>query len=351
VLGAALVGAAFVSGLLLAAAESLPKLARFEFTQSQMGTTARIVVFADDGARASRAAVAAFERIAELARHLTDYRDDSELMRACNDAVQRSVPVSRDVYRVLQSAQQLAARTDGAFDVTAGPLTRLWRHARRQGELPDAREWAAARDLVGYRMMHLSPEQHTLRLERRGMRIDVGGIAKGYAADAALGVLRASGYAHGMVVLGGDIAAGDAPPRQRGWRVTIAPLGRAVPPTREVVVSNTGVSTSGDAEQWVEIGGVRYSHILDPRTGTPLAGRGSVTIIARDATTSDMLATAASVLGGRAGLQLVDDTPGAAGLIGAGDEHGVRWSSSKRWPTAATSGQRGGEQQAVGGRR
>ena len=309
-------------------------LRRFEFSQPHMGTTYRLVLLAADEPTASRAADAAFARIADLDRRLTDYREDSELMQASRAAAEGPVALSPDVFRVLATAQQLAERTDGAFDVTVGALTRLWRRTRRIGEMPAARELAAARDASGYRLLSLDPDARTMRLARPGVRLDVGGIGKGYAADRALETLAAHGITRAMVVAGGDVAAADAPEGEKGWQVALAPLGDARPVER-ILLARAAVSTSGDAEQWVEIGGVRYSHMLDPRTGAPLTGRRSVTVVARDATTSDMLATAAGVLGPEDGARLVEETGGASLLFGLDTGSGARWITSRGWPAPA----------------
>ena len=153
------------------------------------------------------------------------------------------------------------------------------------------------------------------------MRLDFGGIAKGYAADRSLDALRDMGIRRALVVAGGDVAAGEPPPGERGWRVEIAPFDTAETPARAetLTLATAAVSTSGDAEQWVEIGGVRYSHILDPRTGRPLTGRRQATVVARDATTSDMLATALCVLSPADGVTLVDATAGTAAMIATTD--------------------------------
>ncbi len=299
-----------------------------------MGTTFRVVLYADDAALAVRASRAAFDRIADLDARLSDYREDSELMRACRLAVGTAVPVSPDVFRVLSIAQALAVRTGGAFDVTVGALTRLWRHARRQGVLPESRELEAARLVSGYPLLRLEEGNHAIRLEREGVRIDVGGIAKGYAADRALEVLARDGLTRAMVVAGGEMAVGEAPPDACGWRIAIAPLD---PVGRRGTswCRAAGVSTSGDAEQFMEVDGVRYSHILDARTGQPLTGRRAVTVVAPDATTSDMLATAITVLGVPEGVRLADDYAAAAlsrsEAIGPGtrrEERSTRWTAA-----------------------
>jgi FAD:protein FMN transferase len=298
-----------------------------------MGTTFRVVLYAPDETAAGRAAARAFARVAELDDRLSDYRPGSELSRVTSEAVGRPVHVSRDLVQVLERAQALAARTDGAFDVTVGPLSRLWRRARRQVALPSNDELAAARAVTGYRLLQLDPSAGTVEVSRAGMRLDAGGIAKGYAADAALAVLAAAGLRHALVAAGGDLALGDPPPGRLGWQVALAGLEEAHPaPGSPLTLARAGVSTSGDAEQWVEIAGVRYSHIVDPRSGLGLTGHTSVTVVAPDATTSDMLATALSVIGPDHGRRLVDQSPGAAALMGVRTAEGDRWVQSARWP-------------------
>jgi len=308
-------------------------LTRFEYTEPHMGTTFRVVLHAPDQASADAASRRAFARIAELDTTLTDYNATSELSRVTREAIGHPVRVSDDLLCVLIPSQELARRSDGAFDITVGPLTRLWRRARRQVELPASDVLAEARRATGYHLLNVDAVAHTVEVERPGMQLDAGGIAKGYAADEALEVLRSAGYGEALVAAGGDLAIGDSPPGRKGWTVTLEGLITDHPaPGSPIVVSRCGVSTSGDEEQWVEIGGVRYSHILDPRTGMGLTGHSSVTVVAADATTSDMLATAVSVLGPEKGRQLVDGWAGASALIGERTPQGDRWTRSARWP-------------------
>lgn len=304
-------GATFVCGL---AAE--PPLTRFEFSQPHMGTRFRIVLYAPDAALAARASDQAFERIARLDNTMTDYQSGSELMSLCRKAGGPPVAVSEDLFRVLAASQELARRSKGAFDITAGPVVHLWRRARRRRELPDAKELCQARRLVGYRLLRLDAKARTAQLLMPGMMLDLGGIAKGYAADEALKVLARHGVTRALVAAGGDIALGAAPPGEPGWRVGIAPLeSPESPPSRFLLLHDAGVSTSGDAEQHTEIGGVRYSHIIDPRTGRALTGRSSVTVVAPDATSSDGLATALSVLGPRGARAILRAYPQSGALI------------------------------------
>jgi thiamine biosynthesis lipoprotein len=308
-------------------------LERFEFHEPHMGTRFRIVLYAPDETVARKAAQAAFSRVRALDQALSDYREDSELMRLCQEAGKEPVRVSTDLFTVLARAQEASRWSQGAFDVTIGPLTRLWRRARRQRQLPSSQELHEARKLVGYEKVVLDPQRQTVHLTKAGMLLDLGGIAKGYAADAALAVLREHGIRSALVAAGGDIVVGEPPPHAAAWRIGIAPLDDPQrPPTRTLALVRAAVSTSGDAEQFVEIDGVRYSHILDPRTGLGLTGRRSVTVIAPDGTTSDSLATAVSVLPVAEGLKLADAVPGTAALIliHNGTEESVH--ASSRWP-------------------
>jgi len=293
------------------------ELHRYAFNQPQMGVPFRIVLYAPDEATATRAAEAAFARIGELNERLSDYSDDSELTRLSRTSGSgQAVRLSDDLWRVLERAQQFAARSGGAFDVTVGPCVNQWRRARRQRALPPPAQLAAARQAVGYQHLVLDPKARTATLAVPSMRLDLGGIGKGFAADEALEVLRELGLRRALVTAAGDMTAGEAPPGKAGWRVEIAPLDvPGAPPARYVLLDQAALATSGDLYQHVEIDGVRYSHIVDPRTGLGLTDHSLVTVIARDGTTADALATSVSVLGPQAGLRLVEQVPGAAAVI------------------------------------
>jgi thiamine biosynthesis lipoprotein len=283
-----------------------------------MGTTFRVVLYAADAATAKKAAEAAFARVAELDDRMSDYKQTSELMRLCKHfakEVGEPVKVSDDLFAVLRKAEELSKKSDGAFDVTVGPVVQLWRHARRTQELPDPKEFAAARALVGYQKVKLDPAKKTVLLTTPGMQLDLGGIAKGYAADQALKLLREKfGIKSALVAASGDIACGDPPPGRAAWGVDIAPIAKSQKP-RSLRLANAAVSTSGDLEQFVVINGVRYSHVLDPHTGLGLTGRRSVTVITPNGTTADSMTKAVSVLPPEQALKLVEDTPGAACYI------------------------------------
>lgn len=271
-----------------------------------------ITLYAPERSIAERACRSAFDRIAQLEDLMSDYRKDSELMRLCAQAEGPPVRVSEELYFVLKRAQELARRTDGAFDVTVGPFVQLWRRARRTGQFPTQAEIDEAKRYVGYEKMVLNDAERTVQLLVPGMRLDLGGIAKGYALDCALRVLNAHGVRHALLEAGGDIVAGLAPPGTAGWRIEVA---NASPERRWVALALGAISSSGDTEQYVEYQGKRYSHIVDPRTGWGLTTRVAATVIARDGITSDSLATALCVLGKEKGMELVHTVPGARAYI------------------------------------
>ncbi len=312
-------------GLLLAGTNCAPfrsapptlALNRYEYSQPEMGLPFRMVLYASDQASAQTAATAAYKRIRDLNDILSDYDPDSELSRLSQTAGQgQVVHVSQDLWVMLERSQRLAARTEGAFDVTVGPCVILWRKARRVKLMPKPEALAEARAAVGYKKLQLDPQHHTALLLVPNMRLDLGAIAKGYAVDEALKVLRAQGIQSALVSGAGDMALGAPPPGRKGWRIEIAPLDVTnAPPKRFVLLKNAGLATSGDIFQHVEIEGKRYSHILDPRTGLGLTDHSLVTVIAPDCTTADSLATAVSVLGPKAGLKLVEKTRAAAAYL------------------------------------
>ena len=236
---------------------------------------------------------------------LSDYHDASELNRLCDRyAVGVPEPVSDDLFRVLRAARGFSEASGGAFDVTVGPVVKLWRRTRRTRELPDPTELAAARERVGWEAVTLDKDARTVTFARPGVRLDLGGIAKGYAADAALAALRERGITRALVDAGGDLVAGDPPPGEDGWTVAVGDGGETLS------LANAAVATSGDAYKFTEVGGVRYSHIVDPRTGLGLTDRSTVTVIAADGVTADAWASAVSVLGPDAGLALVQSDRG-----------------------------------------
>jgi len=315
-----------------AAPSAEPALTRFEFAQTEMAVPVKLVFYAPDDAIATRAARAAFAKLHDLNGALSDYDPESELRKLCDTSGGgKAVPVSGDLWRVVEKAQEISRQSEGAFDVTVGPVVRLWRRARRLKQLPSPERLHAALTLVDYRQIRLDPQRQAVELIKPGVRLDLGGIAKGYALAEALAVLRKNGVNRALVEAGGDLALGDPPPERPGWRIGIAPPGPNGPPRLYLTAANTAVAASGDMYQFVEIGGKRYSHIVDPRTGLGLTDQSTVTVVAPDGATADALATAVSVLGPEKGLKLIDATPGAAAYIVRAPGDKVETFESKRW--------------------
>jgi thiamine biosynthesis lipoprotein len=314
-------------------------LERHEFAESHMGTQFRIVLYSAERSAAERAAAEAFARIAGLERALSDYDPESELERLgrSSDGPSPGPPVtlSQDLWRVLAEAQQIARATEGAFDVTVGPYVRLWRRARRQGQLPAPERLAAAARSVGYDRLELEPGQRTARLLAHGMRLDLGGIAKGFALDEALAVLERNGIRRALVDGGGDLLAGEPPPGRRGWRVALVGCSST---SEQLELARGALATSGDLERYVELEGKRYSHIVDPRSGLALEKRWLVSVHAPTGILADALATALSVLGAPDGLAVLERFTGASARIVLAVPGGEQVFRSSAFPRALSCG-------------
>jgi thiamine biosynthesis lipoprotein len=310
-----------------------PALRRFEFTQMEMAVTVKIVLYSADADAATPAAKDALSRVHALNGILSDYDPESELRRLCDTAGEgKAVHVSPELWKVLEHAQQVSRQSDGAFDVTVGPVVRLWRRARRQKELPSPQALRQARELVGYKFLTLDARRQTVELSRKGMRIDLGGIAKGYAMDEALAVLQRHGITQALVEAGGDMRLGDPPPGRAGWRVGIPPLDDPrADPLSYLELSRVAVSTSGDVIQYVEIAGKRYSHVVDPRTGMALTDHCRVMVVGPNGMAADAVTKAVGVLGPEKGLNLINQTPGMAAMVTRAPGGRIEHYESSRW--------------------
>jgi thiamine biosynthesis lipoprotein len=275
----------------------------------------RIEMYSADSAEATKAAEAAFARAEELEQIMSDYRADSELMRLARVGATAPFPVSSDLYDVLAKSLWTSELCRGVFDVSIGPLVDLWRGARKTGRLPDPGEIARAKALVDYRNIELDAARHTAFLKRAGMKLDLGAIGKGYAADQMLAVLQSQGIHHAMVVAGGEVVVGDPPPGNSGWKVGIdtADANAGSPPCT-LLLHTAAVSTSGDEHQFLELNGHRYSHVINPVTGWALEGESSTTVIARDSANADALATAFSLMPVADGIRVAESLPGVSAL-------------------------------------
>lgn len=314
-----------------------PPLTRYQFTEPKWGSVFRIILYAPDEAAANAAATAAFKRIDEIGHASNDYDPNSELSllsRKTFDApMPAPVPVSEDLYHVLRASIEASEQSCGAFDVTVGPLVHLWRRSRELGALPTPERLATARAGVGYRKLKLArtASSPTAQLTAAKMRLDLGGIVTGYATTEVLRVLKDHGIRSALIDAAGDLAASDPPPGRDAWRVAIQAIDEPSKRIGYVKLANRAVSTSGDTYRYVEIDGVRYSHIVDPKTGLGLTRRVGATVIADDGMTADWLDTALPVMEMKEAQALVERTPGAAARIttvGADGSIAV-WESSR----------------------
>lgn len=274
------------------------ELQRFEYSEAHMGTEFRVVLYAASATAAASASRAAFDRIGELDAMLSDYKNDSELSRL-NQLARFSatdwVQVSPELWTVLDHAKRVSAQTEGAFDVTVGACVAQWRRSSRQERLPHADAVAEALATSGWRSLNLRAEDHSVQLALQGMKLDLGGIAKGYALDEALRCMRDHGVTSALVDGGGDVAVGAAPPHRDGWTVALSEgawNGRT-----SLTLANEALATSGDRYQHVMIDGKRYSHIIDPATGLGLTTPRSATVRATNAMQADAWASALCVIG------------------------------------------------------
>ena len=290
---------------------------KYVFERPEMGSPFTITIEAADSMAASAAATAAFHKADTLNGLLSDYIDSSEINRLSATSGQgRFVTVSAPLFRILQRSLEAARLSGGSYDVTIGPVVKLWRKARKTRVFPDADSLAAALQKTGYRYLHLDTFHRSVWLERPGMQLDVGGLGKGFVAQAALDLLAEYGFPAAMVNAGGKIVVGQAPTGKQGWVIGInAPNEKEKILPGLLLLKNRAIATSGDIYQYVELKGRRYSHIVNPRTGIGLTRRRNVTAIAADGTQADWLATACSILSYHQSLKLIRHFPEAALLI------------------------------------
>ncbi|MCU0393136.1 MAG: FAD:protein FMN transferase [Thermoflexibacter sp.] len=280
---------------------------RYEFSAGKLGTLCRIVIYTKDSTTANYLSQVAFAKIDSLNEIFSDYNENSEL-RKFLDTYQPNQPfaVSPLLYELISQSLYFSKLSDGAFDISIGSYSLLWRRARRQGIMPTAQQLKKAKQTLGYQKIVLSPHQQAICLSVKGMRLDVGGIGKGFIADKVVQLLAQYGASIVLVDLGGDISIGDAPPNEQGWHIEVGYKDVDKNFVSEVLVlKNCAIATSGDSFQYTEIEGKRYSHIINPRTGLGLTQSNQVTVIAQDGATADAFASALSVLGQKKGLALV----------------------------------------------
>jgi thiamine biosynthesis lipoprotein len=277
-----------------------------------MGTVAHITAVADDRQTARQCIDAASEQIDIIENLFSYHRSDSEISRINRDAFNAPVKASRQVYQLIKRSVEFSRLTSGAFDITVGPLVNLWHQAGEANSTPTAEEIASARSKVGYEKLILDDVNSTVRFGVDGMRLDLGAIAKGYAVDVAIEAIREGGGIGGLVNIGGEIRCFGTPPKgKKHWLIGLQnpDLKAANQTILTLKINDKAVSTSGDYQRFVSIGGRHFSHIIDLKSGRSAEAFSSVTIITEQATDADALATAVSVMGGEKGLNLIESIP------------------------------------------
>jgi FAD:protein FMN transferase len=277
-----------------------------------MGTAVRVELWSDEADAGQAAMAAVMAEMHRIDHAMSPVKPASELSRINRDAAMRPVPLSDEMFSLLQRALAFSALSDGAFDISYASVGRLYDY--REGIAPDDATLAAARAAIGWQHLRLDPLQRTLHFGRPGMRIDLGGFAKGHAVDNAVAILRRHGIAHAMVSAGGDSRVlGDR--RGRPWHIAVRDPRRATEVVAVLPLEDVAISTSGDYERYFERAGVRCHHIIDPRTGRSPDALHSVTIIAPDGLTAEAMSKTVFVWGLEEGLRRVEQTPGVDAVV------------------------------------
>ena len=265
-------------------------------SQPLLGTFVVISVRSADKAGAKQAITLAFTEVRRLDEILSLHRPDSELVNLNRRGAEEPIAVSRELFTVIARAQEIAVATDGCFDITIRKLADLWGFISKEQRLPHPDDVAAALSNGNFRAVFLNEAERTVHFQKPGLSIDLGAIAKGYIVDRALEVLREQGFTNALVRAGGDLRASGSASDQDGWPIQIEDPNRQGERT-QIRLHDLAISTSGDYENYLQVGGKRYGHILDPRTGWPVQGVRSCSVMSRTAIEADALATAFFVLG------------------------------------------------------
>lgn len=281
-----------------------------------MGTIFQITLYTSNREAGQRAMRAAFEEIRRIDAMMSNYKPESELSRMNRTAWERPFHASDELYAIIRESISYAELTDGAFDVTVAPLLKLWGFYKHKGHFPTTRELERVRARVGYALLILDDEKKTISFAKPGVEVDLGGIAKGYAIDRAVEILRRYGITSALLSAGeSTIYALGAPPGKAFWSVSLRDPKHPQKMMAVLRLRDQSVSTSGRYEKFFRLNGKVYGHIFDPRTGRPVQGIYSVTVVAPRATQSDALSTSVFVLGFERGITLLDRLDDVTGLI------------------------------------
>ncbi|HEU0179959.1 MAG TPA: FAD:protein FMN transferase [Blastocatellia bacterium] len=275
---------------------------RYEESRVSMGCVYTVVSYGRDLARLREAAAAALDEVDRIDRLMSNYKKDSELSRLNREAAKAPVKVDHELFDFIAECLRYGRESEGAFDITVGPLMKAWGFFRGEGRMPSEAELSLARNSVGYQHVILNQKDGTIFFDKTGVELDLGGIAKGYAVDRAVAVLKQCGVTSALLSAGGSTTyALGAPPGKPAWEIEVQdPLERDKIATR-VRLKDRALSVSGSQEKFFELNGARYSHVMDPRTGRPVQGVLSVAVITADGLSGDALDNVFYVFGAKRG--------------------------------------------------
>ena len=298
---------------------------RYEANRLSMGCVYAIAAYGTDGSHMQLILEETLDEVDRIDRLMSHYRSDSPLSQLNQRAADGAVGVDRELFEFLARAIRYSRESDGAFDITVGPLMKAWGFFRGDGRVPAPSELAEARERVGYGHVRLDPATRTVRFDTRGVELDLGGIAKGYAVDRAIGLLKARAVTAALVSAGGStVYALGAPPGRDAWTVSVQdPLttGRVA---FTVALRDRALSIAGVSEKFFERGSTRYAHIMDPRTGRPVPDVLGVAVLAPDGTTGDAIDDAVFVRGVAGSRSYLGLYPGTEAYVFLPAGHGWR---------------------------
>lgn len=296
----------FLLLFILASAQGNAQLRRFSFQENKMGAPFAIVLYGEDSSRVANLSRKCFALVDSLVEIYSDYLPDSELNGLCRSAG-TNVPFkcSPALFDMLTLSQQAFEKSNGTFDITLGPLTHLWREFRKAKKFPDSTLVKDKLSLTSFRKLKIDAVNRTALLIQNGMQLDLGGIAQGYIAQKTIDLLTKNGIENALVDASGDVVCTGKPPGKDGWTIAVSIPGKDRELlSRQLLLSNAAVTTSGDIHQYVEYNGKRFSHLIDPSTGYGLTSQQNVTVVASDGTTADWLTKACSILPRKEAMQL-----------------------------------------------
>jgi thiamine biosynthesis lipoprotein len=279
--------------------QSKPELKKVERSVNVMGTTFTVDMYGADMGQMQSASEQAFDEVKRLDQMLSNYIPDSELSRVNAEAAEHPVVVSEEFFRLLAACAEYSRKGEGSFDITVGPLMKVWGFYKGSGHLPHRAEIRAAIDQVGYQNVELDAVKRTVRFLKPGMSLDPGGVGKGYAVDKMAAILRANGITSALVSGGGSsiYGIGVPPTDRRGWYIRIRDPKDERKTAAEVYLEDDSVSTSGNYEKFFRAEGKLYSHIMNPQTGYPAEGTLSVSIVSPRTLDSEVWAKPYYILG------------------------------------------------------